>query len=239
MSKKLPFWIIPAHWGLSGKAKKIAQINYYSTDQYQADYECAEHIYLTEYEIDSARNDIALRHSKIQNLEYRLNKLSIDEKHGRITENEQKNKALDIRLEEKDISEKDYDREKLELLPDGEEKSIGTIEYLFKYHEITEREYSKELYTLRKEPWMDFDLELNQETNEIELSFDYNEFFWKKLKHDGHPGNDEYEIIENFIRDWGRKMASDEYVDDYDSKLMNENTEPDLTGLPEGYRVYK
>jgi hypothetical protein len=237
---KLPFWIIPAHWGLSGKAKIIARINYYSTDEYQAAIDCAEHTYLTDYEIDRAKNDISLKYQKVSTLQHKLNALDIELKHGRITDSEKKNSVLATRLEYHDISEKDYDAGIIDLMVDGEEKHFATIEYAYKYHDITEREYSKELYTLRKEPWMDFDIGFNEETNEIEFSFDYNEYFWKKLKAEGHPGNDEDEIIENFIRDWGRKVATDDYSDDYDTKLVNANTEtPEAGGLPEGYKMYK
>lgn len=237
---KLPFWMIPAHWGLSGKARTIAKINYNSTDEFQAAYDCAEHIYLTDYEIDTARNEISKKYNKITELQYHLNKHDIDFKHNRITESEKKHAVLKTRLDMRDISEKEYDAEVIELMKDGEEKVIAALEYAYKYHEITESEYSKEIFTIRKEPWMDFDISFNEETNEIEFVFDYNEYFWRKLKDDGHPGTDEEEIIENFIRDWGRKVATDDYSDDYDAKLVNANTEtPENGGLPEGYKMYK
>lgn len=237
---KLPFWMIPAHWGLSGKAKTIAKINYNSTDEFSAAFECAEHMYLTDYEIDNAKNDISKKYQKVSELEYRLNKVDIDFKHSRITEIEKKNSVLKIRYEMRDITEKEYDAAVIDLIPEGEEQRMAALEYAYKYREITEREYSKELFTYRKEPWMDFDISFNEETNEIEFVFDYNEYFWRKLKDDGHPGTDEEEIIENFIRDWGRKVATDDYSDDYDTKLVNANTEtPESGGLPEGYKMYK
>lgn len=237
---KLPFWIIPAHWGLSGKAKAIAKINYYETDEYEAAMKCADYMYLTEYEIDRAKNEIGLKFNKQTELQTELTQLDIDVKHSRITPKQREKAALEARLKHHDVTEKEYDAAVVELMEDGSEKRLAALEYAYKYHEITEREYSKELFTSRKEPWMDFDISFDEESNEIQFEFDYNEYFWKKLKADGHPGNDEDEIIENFIRDWGRKIATDEYSDDYDQKLVNANTEtPEIGGLPEGFKVYK
>lgn len=237
---KLPFWMIPAHWGLTGKAKAIAKINHTVDDPYDAAYQCAEYEYLTDYEVDRARNEIRYKFKRIDEITYKLNCIDVDVKHGRVLESEKPKLALEARLSLHAITEKEYDAGLVELMKDGSEKRLAALEYAYKYREITEREYSKELFTSRKEPWMDFDISFDEETNEIQFEFDYNEYFWKKLKDDGHPGNDEEEIIENFIRDWGRKVATDDYSDDYDTKLVNANTEtPDLGGLPEGFKVYK
>ena len=90
------------------------------------------------------------------------------------------------------------------------------------------------MFTMRKEPWMDFGVEFNEDSNEVEFSFDYNEYFWKKLKAEGHPGNDEYEIIDNFIKDWGRKLEGEEYIGDEDVDLTRMADE-----LPENLKFYK
>lgn len=237
--KLLPFWLVPAHWGLSGKAKELARINYYH-DGEEADLMSAEITYLTPYEIDKAKIEIKNKYKSITELDYRLGLLSIELNYARITKSEFVKKSLDVRFELNDISEKEYETSVIELLPDGEEKVRAALEFAYKYHDITEMEYNKELFTLRKEPWMDFNVDFNPETNEVEFSFDYNEYFWKKLKAEGHPGNDEYEIIENFIRDWGRKIATDDYSDNEDVKLVsaNEGLE-NLPGLPEGFKSYK
>lgn len=236
---KLPFWIIPAHWGLRGKAKEIAKINY-NYSGYEADLLCADLIYLTDNDILKAKNDINLKYNKINEVQHKIAVLDIELKFNRITEYEHKKSILEIRYNNKELSEKEYDYELIELLPEGDDKKKAAIECAFKYHEITESEYSKELYTLRKEPWMDFNVDYNAETNQVEFIFDYNEFFWKKLKSEGHPGNDEEEIIENFIRDWGRKIASDEYTENEDVNLTKVNDEMKEAGLiPDGYKLYK
>lgn len=240
MAKKLPFWLIPAHWGLSGKAKELAKINYHNSG-YEADILSADLIYLTEYEIDKAKMDINKKYNKVTELEYRTGVLDVDLKHGKIVKSELESKVLDIRFELADITEKEYDALRIEIMEDGEDKVRAAIEYAYKYREITDAEYAKEMATLNKEPWMNFDVEFDAETNEVEFSFDYNEFFWRKLKADGHPGNDEEEIIDNYVRDWGRKIAFDDYSDDYDVNLTKANPDSGSAGniLPEGIKEYK
>lgn len=233
MAKKLPFWIIPAHWGLSGKAKEIAKINY-SYDGYEADIRLAPLTYLTEYEIEKALVEIDVKYNKIKELEFDLKVLDIDLKYKRITSDEHALKVIETRYNHHDMKEYDYDSALIEIMPDGDAKRMAAIEFSFKYHEITEREYSKELYTLRKEPWMDFGVEFNEDSNEVEFSFDYNEYFWKKLKADGHPGNDEFEIIDNFIKDWGRKLEGEEYIGDEDVDLTRMTDD-----LPDNVKFYK
>lgn len=234
-----PFWMVPAHWGLSGKAKELARINYYN-DGEEADLLSADIIYLTQYEIDKAKIEIKKKYNSISDLDYRLGVLAIDLHHARITKEEHDDNVMKVRLEFDDITEKDYESYKIELLPDGDEKYLAAIEFSYKHGDITITEYEKEIFTIRKEPWIDLDFKINPETNEIDFLFDYNEYFIKKLKADGHPGSDEEELIDNFVRDLGRKIATDDYSDNADAKLVsaNEGLE-NLTGLPEGFKVYK
>lgn len=235
----LPFWLVPSHWGLTGKAKELAKINYYHEGQ-EADLLSAELIYLTPYEIDKAKIDINKKYNSINELEYEIQLLDIELKHKRISKSEHELKIVDIRFKHNEITEKEYESLKIELMSDGDLKVLAAIEYAYKYHEITEMEYNKEICTLNKEPWMDFDVQFNIETNEVEFSFDYNEYFWKKLKAEGHPGTDETEIIDNFIRDWGRKIATDDYSDNEDVKLVNANEGlENLPGLPDGFKSYR
>lgn len=233
MAKKLPFWIIPAHWGLSGKAKELAKINY-QYEGYEADIRSAPHIYLTDYEIDKALVEIEKKYNKLSELEFELKVLDVDLKHKRINESTRNRKSVDARYKFHEINEREYDAEIIELMEEGDDKKLAAVEFAFKYHDITEHEYNKELYTLRKEPWADFNIEFEQETNEVAFTFDYNEYFWKQLKSEGHPGNDEEEIIENFIRDWGRKLVDEEYTDDPDVNLTRMTDE-----LPENIKFYK
>ncbi|AFA44378.1 hypothetical protein [Klebsiella phage phiKp_21] len=227
-----PFWLIPAHWGLTGKAKELAKINYYYSGK-DADLMSAEHMYLTPYEIDKAKMEINKKYDDISELLYRIGVVDLDLKYNRISKLEHSNLVLDIRYELKELDEKEYEAQKIELLPDGVEKKLAAIEYSYKYHEITENEYHKEIATINKEPWGQLYSSYNPEEGSIEFSFDYNEYFWKKLKADGHPGNDEDEIIDNYIRYCCRNIAQDDNeVSESDDVVI-----PDI--LPEGFKSYK
>lgn len=241
MAKKryLPFCLVPAHWGLSGKAKEIAKAYYYN-DDYEADIIVAELTYLTPYEVEKAQLDIKKKYGVISEaLEYLIAIADLDLKYSKITRDEYNVKILDAKLSTEAITKQEYDLEIIELMPDSDDKLLKTIEYAYSYGEITQQEYSKEIFTLRKEPWIDLDVILN-DSNEVEFIFDYNEYFVKKLKDEGHPGNDEEELIDNFIRDLGRKLATDEFSDNYDVKLVAENEGiENLPGLPDGFKRYK
>lgn len=235
---KLPFCIIPAHWGLRGKAKEIAKINY-DFEGYDADIRCADLLYLTDYEIAVAKNEIEFKYRNITDLQYKNNALDIEFKFNKISEVQYKKSILKNKLDSKDITEKEYDLELVEMMEEGDAKKLAAADYAFKYHLITESEYSKELFTLRKEPWMDFNVDFDPHTNQVEFTFDYNEYFWKQLKEQGHPGTTEDEIIENFIRDWGRKVSNDEYIDNPDVNLTTLNDELMKSGeLPDGFKLY-
>lgn len=212
MKKRLiPFWLTPSSWFSSGTARKIAEIEYYGDDEVDIKLQKAEILKLTRFDIDIEKNDILFEAGRITEYRWKQDSYDIHLQHGKIIKEQYNIETLQLKYEYKVITEKEYDSQLVELMPDGADKKIAALDYMFKYHEITEKEYNKEIHTINSEPWFDFDMIYNKETSDIELSFDYNEFFWKKLKEDGHPGMNEDEIIDNFIRDWGRKLVDDEY----------------------------
>lgn len=241
MRKKrlIPFWLVPAHWGLSGKAKEIAEVNFYY-EGLEADLKIAELTYLTEYEVERAKIEINRKYNptseydfnkSIAELDYRMKKISVDE-HEKI--------LLELRVKEGLITEKEYDASLIENMADGDDKVLAAIEYAYKYGDINDTEYEKEIFTLRKEPWIYLDFNINSETNEVDFIFDYNDYFVDKLKADGHPGSTEEELIDNFVRDLGRKMATDDYSDNDEVKLLTPLNESEMpTGIPEGFKSYK
>ena len=148
---------------------------------------------------------------------------------------------MDLDLNFHKIDEKEYDKQIVELIKDEDKKYVAALKYALKYNEITENEYEKELATFKREPWFSFDVEFNEESNELSMIFDYNEHFWKKLRAEGHPGVDEHEIIDNFIKDWGRKLATEDYSGDYDTKLTSVNDEMNQqTGsIDPNFKIYE
>lgn len=234
---KMPFWIYPAHWGLKGNNLELAKIDFYYTG-IEADLKKADIMFLTEYTREEAKLEILRNAKELPDAEYELKTLKNRLNHNKISDKEYQTEVLNVKFKYHLITEKEKEYSQVELMEDGVDKDRASLDYVFKYHEITQDEYEKEIATLDGEPWFDFDIDYNEETRSVDLSFNYNEIFWKKLKDEGHPGSNEDEIIENFIRDWGRKLASDEYEGDYDAKLLRENAEM-TGGISENLKVYK
>lgn len=236
MAKKLPFWIYPAHWGLKGQALAIAKIDF-EFEGIEAELKKADILYLTEHARAEAKNTILFEAGAKTEAEYYIDGYNNDLEHKRISEYDHKVKVLETQFKYHLISEKTLEESMIEIMPDGDDKVRAALEYSYKYHLITQNEYEKEFSTLAGEPWFAFDVEFDEANNDVVLSFDYNEVFWKTLQKDGHPGNNEQEIIDNFIRDWGRKLATDEYGDNYDTKLTTMN-EGSPTGMSD-FKVYE
>lgn len=237
MARKLPFWIYPAHWGLKGQALAIAKIDF-EYEGLDAELMKADILFLTDHARAEARNEIIYKAGKKTEAEYLLDGLENDFKHQRLGEIEYKTKVLETKMKFNLISERFLDEQMIELLPDGNDKLRAALDYSHKYHLITQNEYEKETSTLNGEPWFAFDVEYDEDSNDVVLSFDYNEIFWKTLQRDGHPGTTEEEIIDNFIKDWGRKLATEEYGDNYDTKLTTMN-ETNQTGTSDGFKIYE
>lgn len=241
MSKKIiPFWMYPSHWGLKGQAKELAEINFYF-DGVTADLKRADIIYLTDLEREHAKNEIKFKHKIFDEFDYELNKVLIDFEKDVINKSEVSNKKLELQLKYGHIDEKTYDIEYIELIQDIDQKYIAALDFSLKYGDITQSEYDKELKTYNKEPWFEFNVDFDESENDLAVTFDYNEYFWKKLRSEGHPGSDEHEIIDNFIKDWGRKLATEDYNGDYDTKLTSLNAENNqTTGTSDaGFKIYE
>lgn len=241
MAKKIiPFWMYPTHWGLKGQAKELALIDFHF-DGVEADLKRADILYLTQQTRDNAKNEIRFNHGEFGEYEFEMNKVDLEFKHSAIGKDTVVLKKLDLDLKFNKIDESEYDKQYIELIKDEDKKYIAALEYALKYKEITQNEYEKELATFNREPWFSFDVSFNDESNELSMTFDYNEHFWKKLRTEGHPGNDENEIIDNFIKDWGRKLATEDYSGDYDTKLTSINDEMNQqTGsIDPNFKIYE
>lgn len=216
---KLPFWLIPAHWGLSGKTKELARIDYYVKEPRQAE-ELRARLIDDPVEMEKSLLRIQNKYKVIPADIYELSMFKLE--HEFATPEELKKKELDIRWKYKNITEREYLEGVIEYMPEGKEKELKTIELLYKYHEITEDDYKKQIATLNEKVWWKLSIESTDDgTADIEL--DYNEYFVKYLQDTGHPGNDEGEIVDFYVKDLGRKLATGDLNEDDDLKLLKAN----------------
>lgn len=239
MAKKLlPFWLYPSHWGLKGQARQLAEIDYFY-DGLEAELKRADVVYLTKVDREKAKNELRFNNGDINEFEFEMNNVLINFDNAIISKVTAEIDKLNVKLKFGQIDEREYDTAMIEMINDEDKKYVAALEFALKYNEITQNEYDKELATFNREPWFLFDVDFDEENNDLIMSFDYNEYFWKKLREEGHPGNDEHEIIDNFIKDWGRKLATEDYSGDYDTKLTSVNDEMNRQTGSGDFKVYE
>jgi hypothetical protein len=73
---KIPFWILPGSWGLSGKTRKIAQAEYYFKG-YELDVELAKINHDDPDQVKKALLDVELKYEKLTQTEYEKQKATL------------------------------------------------------------------------------------------------------------------------------------------------------------------
>lgn len=216
---KLPYWMIPAHWGLTGKSKELALIDYYISDPRHAE-ERRAHLIDDPVESKKALLRIQHKYHAITDASYEYDMYKLE--HEFATVEELSKKKLDIDWKYKLISEEEYLEGCIEYMPEGKEKELQTVEVLYKFRHISEDDYKKQIATLNEKVWWKLSIESTDDgTADIEL--DYNEYFVKHLQETGHPGNDEGEVVDFYVKDLGRKLATGDLNEDEDVKLLQAN----------------
>lgn len=164
---------------------------------------------ITEYELQMRSIDIRKKFRTITEYDAEIQYLKVNLDHRRIpTDKEYKQLMLDIHLKYGKITERDHGHASIELIDDENLRAVAVLSHLLKFKDITQDEYDKEMSTINGEPWFKFVAVLEDE--DIRMNVLYNELFLKKCKDDGHPGESEDEIIEYFIKDFGRKLHADD-----------------------------
>lgn len=186
---------------------------------------------LTDYELQMRSVDIRKKYKAITDYDAEIQYLKVNLDHRRIpTEKEYKQLMLDIHLKYGKITDRDHGHASIELIEDERVREVAVLNHLLKFKDITQDEYDKEISTINGEPWFKFVAVL--EEDDIRMNVMYNELFLKKCKEDGHPGENEDEIIEYFIKDFGRKLHADdsevpeELVHMEDPMGINKTVEP-------------
>lgn len=236
MKRYMPFWIWPRHWGLKGTAKELAEIDYYFSG-YEADKKKINYTQVSKFDYDIADNEIELKYNKISEEQYEINLNDIRLNHDKINNSDYEKRKLEIDVKFGKISQREFEESLLEFIENEKEREIEALKFALRHDEITQNEYDKAYSDIEDLPWFNFDAYYDQDTGQVVMTFDYNQSFWLMLKRDGHPGDSEQEIIDNYIRDWGRKMSNDELADDtpfYESR----NTEL-LYSNNDGIKVYR
>jgi hypothetical protein len=124
-----------------------------------------------------------------------------------------KRKMADLELKYKRITEEDYHRCLADLIKDQTQRAIALLEIDYRAGKIKEIDYSKQLATLKKEPWvtvinMDFS---NKTALEGSFELDWNEFFVTKLEAEGYTGPTPDNIVNQWFMEVCRNVAMEEF----------------------------
>lgn len=109
MKRKIPFKFLPASWGLRGKARALAEAEYY-LEGYELDMRVAEITASTDYDREIAQLEVKLRHDKVTEAQGQAAQLDIQFRHGKITQTEHDISKLDQDLAAERISQDAYDK---------------------------------------------------------------------------------------------------------------------------------
>jgi hypothetical protein len=124
-----------------------------------------------------------------------------------------KRKMADLELKYDRITEGHYHRCLADLIKDPIQKASAILELDHREGKIKDIDYSKQLATLKGEPWvtilsMDFNYK-----NSLEGSFelDWNEFFVKKLEDEGYAGPTPDNVVNQWFMEVCRNVAMEEF----------------------------
>lgn len=218
---KIPFWLLPASWGLKGKSRRIAEAEYYLTG-IDLEKELAK--------IELARDALTLE----------IELLGIDRKYGFISEYDYEKKVAD--LEEKEmpslyarllridrrfgkITDYEFDRKMVENedLPETDKK-IELLRVDKKHDKIGETEFEKQRHDLLGLPYVGvISAEIdsnNPKSGYFEL--DWNDIFVNMLITSGYSGKSEEVIVNSWFNDLCRTIALQEYAVNEEGESSNE-----------------
>lgn len=171
---KVPFGMLPGHWGLKGRTRDHAKVDHYITDAFK---NAVGHLM-----IDYSGEELAKR-------------------------------RVDLELKHNIITQEVYDEAMLNFIKDEDEQKKQALDLALKRGEITELEYSKEVATREGLPW--FHIDVDYADGELELTTDWNAAYVDMLRGVGYKGVDDGDVIDECVRDFGRKLGSpdDEFTE--------------------------
>lgn len=84
---------------------------------------------------------------------------------------------------------------------------LATIDYY--RHSITLPEFNKRFHNAHDLPWWDMDVRYDQNTKEVEVSFDYNGLFVEELRKQGYSGTTNDDVVDQYLVAWYRQSIRD------------------------------
>jgi hypothetical protein len=204
-NKLIPFHLLPASWGLSGKTRKMAEAEYYF-DGYDLDIALVN-IHHDGYDAHVAKLGVDLKYGKITQYEHDIKlsevKTSKDEDTALAT-------MADIISDEKltdEVANKKIDEIKAAY---EDKKLINKLDVDLLHGKISKIDYDKKLAEITGAPWVSIPKINWDPTNNKQTYFelDYNPAFVEDLRENGYSGTEE-EVIDQWLNDVCGSIANE------------------------------
>lgn len=168
---------------------------------------------ITQAEFDLKQAGLMLDYGEMSNYEYQVYLVSWEKTYKGLSDDESRHRMLDIEYSHGNITEEEYEAEKIELMEDSEDKKFLTYEHLHKFGHITEKEFQKHKATYNKEQWVDVEIVRHGEgINDFSIEVDWNEYFIDFLRDNDYNGQTDEEIIEFWVGDLGRTISEEQEI---------------------------
>ena len=119
---------------------------------------------------------------------------------------------LDYRFGE--LTDEQYETNKIELLPDTDEKKRASFDCLFKFGHISEREYNKSIHSLEGKAWVDIssDFDPKEGIDGVSFDLDWNDVFIEELRENDYEGDSDDDLVDAWLADICKTIAAEENV---------------------------
>jgi hypothetical protein len=156
------------------------------------------------------------RTREIAEAEYTLSGLELELRLIEITEDDplQKEiKTLQAKKKHKELSDYEFDKQICVLTTedDSVDQMVALLDVDLKHGKLDKIEHEKQVAEVRKEPWVAMP-NISWDPSDPSRSFfelDYNSYWVEFLRENGYEGAGEEEVVENWLTDVCRAVASD------------------------------
>lgn len=185
--KLIPFSLMPASWGLTGKSREIAEAEYY----------------LTDYELEVRLAEI----NAASDTDRQLRLIDVDHQYNILD-----SKEADIARARVQYSGKERDEkiEEIEL-----EYKVRGLEEQLRNNEINRNEFEKSVANLKKEPYVSV-LDLGVDSNNAikgYIELDWNDIFVQLLHKNGFVGPTDEDVVNQWFNQICRTVLFQEHAD--------------------------
>lgn len=221
--KKIPFWIFPGSWGLKGQSRKEAELQYYATSDYDREKGLIEIRSINELQKKTGLIELDFKYGKIDEYTKDIDIAKVVHEH--LPKKDLQKVILEFDLKHGKIDQYEYDKKLIDLTFDVKDTltEIALLEVEHKHNKITTREFNKQVATLKKEPWVDVDVIVDDNNPQIgEFRFDWNAEFIEMLQDSGFVSPKEDDVVQMWFNEVCRNVALEVFdgVGDFSDRVL-------------------